>query len=45
MLRSWVTNKEKIIAQPKGTFRSRRQYIPPKEPALEDELDTEFDKV
>jgi hypothetical protein len=45
MLRSWVTNKEKIIAQLKGTFRSCRQYIPPKEPALKDELDIEFDKA
>jgi hypothetical protein len=42
MLRSWVSNKEKIIAQPRGTFRSRRQYAPPKEPVLEDELDIEF---
>jgi hypothetical protein len=43
MLRSWVCNKEKILAQPKGTFRSRRQYALPKEAQLEDELDAEFD--
>jgi hypothetical protein len=24
MLHSWVANKEKIMAQPRGTFRSRR---------------------
>jgi hypothetical protein len=45
MLRSWVANKEKIMAQPRGTFRSRRQYALPKEPILEDELDAEFDKA
>jgi hypothetical protein len=33
------------MAQPKGTFRSRRQYIPPREPALKDELDIEFNKA
>jgi hypothetical protein len=43
MLRSRVCNKEQILAQPKGTFRSRRQYALPKEAQLEDELDIEFD--
>jgi hypothetical protein len=43
MLRSWVANKEKITAQPRGTFRSRRQYNPLKEAQLKDKLDVEFD--
>jgi hypothetical protein len=45
MLRSWVANKDKILAQKKGSFRSRREYTPPKEPVMEAELYNEFEKA
>jgi hypothetical protein len=35
MLRNWVANKESIIAQKRGTFRSRRRQAPAQEPELE----------
>jgi hypothetical protein len=45
MLRQWVANKEKIIAQPKGSYRCRRKYALPQEPILESELYAEFEKA
>jgi hypothetical protein len=45
MLRSWIANKENILAQKKGSFRSTRQYTPPKEPVMESQLNAEFEKA
>ena len=45
MLRKWVADKEKIIAQKKGLFRSRREYTQVKEPVMESELNKEFEKA
>jgi hypothetical protein len=40
-----VANKEKILAQKKGSYQSQQEYIPPKEPQMEQELYTEFKKA
>jgi hypothetical protein len=45
MLQSWVLNKEKIQAQKRGSFQSNREYCAPQEPAMESQLNTEFEKA
>ena len=45
MLRKWVADKEKIIAQKRGSFRSRREYIQVREPMMERELNGQFEKA
>jgi hypothetical protein len=44
MLRSWVA-KEKIMAQKKGSFRSRKEFCRVQESKMEMELNTEFEKA
>lgn len=44
-LRNWVTNKEKIQAQKRGTFRARREQTFIQEPELERILNTRFERA
>src|SRR5271154_3826260 len=45
LLRNWVANKEKILAQRKGTFRARRERVYVQEPELERLLNDRFEKA
>jgi hypothetical protein len=45
MLRSWVLNKEKILAQKKGSFRARKGISHVREPVMEERLNNEFEKA
>jgi hypothetical protein len=45
MLRSWVTHKDRIQDQKRGTFRSRRRSVKVKEPELEQQLNAKFEKA